>query len=236
MASFKLLFFLGYFLATVFGERNNDIEVLVARIEQLELRDATQQRKIEELEATVKDQSKACDCEKKAGDVTNKDITNADDRWNHINRKARMAPENEVAFYATHTQHDILHLGANQALTFDNAVTNIGNALNNISGIFVAPVAGTYVFHATVMGRSVHVDTSSRFAAHFDVDGTAYSRFWVSPYDQSSQMLVIDLRPGQSVSIRNVHIDEGYIGNHQTTFSGFLLYEHDNNTGVIVGK
>lgn len=148
----------------------------------------------------------------------------------------REAPEMEVGFYATHSQHDVQHLGSNQVLTFDNVVTNIGNAFNEFSGTFVSPVDGTYVFHATVMGRDVHNATHSRYSAHFDIDSVSYSQLYTHPYDQSSQMLVINLKTGQSVSVRNGHTDEGYIGQHFSTFSGFLLYEHFNSGGVIVGK
>ncbi|KAL4239165.1 hypothetical protein ACF0H5_003867 [Mactra antiquata] len=221
----------------------------VELFKQLERRDAVQQLKIGELEAKeerlkleltelkVQLESKSCECDKQLDNGTfmdKEDITDDDNR-KHKNREVRMAPEEEIAFYATHTQHDILHLGANQVLTFDNIVTNIGNAYSHYSGVFKAPVQGTYVFHATVMGRSVHDATHNKYAAHFDVDGVGYSMFWVSAYDQSSQMLIIDLKPGQSVSIRNEHIDEGFIGAHYTTFSGFLLFQHDT-VGAIIGK
>ncbi|KAL4239166.1 hypothetical protein ACF0H5_003868 [Mactra antiquata] len=298
MADLKQLLCFSCLLVSVYCDYNADVSALVARIEQLELRDAAKQRKINELEdanvelfkqldkrdATqqrkiselveaneelfkqleqrdvvqqrkigeleakeerlsleltelkVQLELKSCECDKLLDNGTfmdSEDIT--DNNRKHKNREVRMAPEEEIAFYATHTQHDILHLGANQVLTFDNIVTNIGNAYSNYSGVFVAPVQGTYVFHATVMGRSVHDVTHNKYAAHFDVDGSIYSRLFGSAYDQSSQMLIIDLNPGQSVSIRNEHIDEGFIGTHYTTFSGFLLFQHDT-VGVVVGK
>ncbi|KAL4219128.1 Complement C1q-like protein 4 [Mactra antiquata] len=149
-------------------------------------------------------------------------------------RQVREFPENEVAFYATHSEHDIHHLGVNQILQFQQVITNIGQAYNNSTGAFRAPVGGTYVFHATVLG--IDIKTANHMYAHFAVDGTPYSRFWVTGGDQSSQMFVVDLKPGQTVSVRNDFADEGFVGQHFSTFSGFLLYQHMPSTGSIIGK
>ncbi|KAL4240923.1 hypothetical protein ACF0H5_001706 [Mactra antiquata] len=249
MADLKILISIVCFFACVSGERSDDIGALVARLEQLELKDAAKQRKIEELEIKeerlklelneLKDklESHSCDCDNhiSSADFTDKDIISTDRTRKQKNRIVRVATEDQVAFYATHTDKAIHHLGANQALTFNNVITNVGSAFK-ANGMFVAPVKGTYVFHGTIMGRDVHNATDNKFSAHFDVDGISYSKFYPSEYEQSSQMIVIDLQPGQTVSIRNVHPDEGYVGNHQTTFSGFLLYLHDYVAGTIVGK
>ncbi|KAL4230497.1 Complement C1q-like protein 4 [Mactra antiquata] len=149
-------------------------------------------------------------------------------------RKVREVPEMETAFYATHVVHNNHDLGANQIIPFQQTVTNVGNAYNNNTSVFVAPVDGTYVFHATVMG----IDASNVYnhmKAHFDVDGTKYSVFYVTAYDQSSQMLVINLKAGQSVSVKNDYLGTGFIGTHNSSFSGFLLYQHYPNNN-IVGK
>ncbi|KAL4220393.1 hypothetical protein ACF0H5_020796 [Mactra antiquata] len=150
-----------------------------------------------------------------------------------IIRNGREFPETEVAFYATHKVAQVHHLGNNQVLPFQLIVTNIGNAFNNNTGSFVAPVDGTYVFHATILA----IDTASgaHFRAHFDINGSSYSVFYITSYDQSSQMLVIDLKAGDTVTIRNDYTDFGVYGNHHTTFSGFLLYEH-SPVGTVVGK
>ncbi|KAL4223211.1 Complement C1q-like protein 4 [Mactra antiquata] len=148
-------------------------------------------------------------------------------------RKDRGVPESETAFYATHTVWGNHHLGVNQVIPFELAITNVGNGFNNVTSTFIAPVDGTYVFHATVMGIDTH--SSAHMRAHFDVDGTPYSVFWVTAFDQSSQMLIINLTTGQNVSLRNDHSDEGYIGTHHSTFSGFLLYQH-SFSNAVVGK
>ncbi|KAL4222971.1 hypothetical protein ACF0H5_019012 [Mactra antiquata] len=151
-----------------------------------------------------------------------------------IIRKDRSIPEMETAFYATHTVHATHHLGVNQVLPFELAITNVGNAYNIHTSTFVAPVPGTYVFHATVMGIDEQ-GGDPHMRAYFDVDGTAYSVFYVTSYDQSSQMLVINLTAGQTVSVKNDYSDEGFIGTHHSSFSGFLLYQH-SSMNAVVGK
>ncbi|XP_060607038.1 uncharacterized protein LOC132759306 [Ruditapes philippinarum] len=148
----------------------------------------------------------------------------------------REAVENEVAFYTTHSQHDVQHLGQNQIIVFDQAVTNVGNAYSSQRGEFVAPVDGTYVFHVTMMGKDVHAVTSKHFNAYIDVSGKPYSQLWVEPYQQSSQMFVINLTAGKIVSVKNRVQDDGFIGQHMSTFSGFLLYQNYGSTGSIIGK
>ncbi|XP_053372917.1 C1q-related factor-like [Mercenaria mercenaria] len=152
-----------------------------------------------------------------------------------MNQDVREAVETEVAFYATHSHHDVQHLGQNQIIVFDQAVTNIGNAYNSHHGGFVAPVAGTYVFHVTMMGRNAHAVTGNHFNAYIDVDGRTYSQLWVVPYEQSSQMFIIELSAGKTVTVKNHILDDGFVGQHMSTFSGFLLYEHYRSP-AIVGK
>ncbi|XP_045194398.1 uncharacterized protein LOC123550020 [Mercenaria mercenaria] len=153
----------------------------------------------------------------------------------HRSMEVREAVETEVAFYATHSHHDVQHLGQNQIIVFDQAITNIGNKYNSHNGRFVAPVAGTYVFHVTMMGRDAHAVTRNHFNAYIDVDGMTYSQLWVVPHEQSSQMFIIELSAGKTVSVKNHILDDGFVGQHMSTFSGFLLYEHYSSP-AIVGK
>ncbi|KAL4222724.1 hypothetical protein ACF0H5_018765 [Mactra antiquata] len=148
-------------------------------------------------------------------------------------RKGRTFPEIEVAFYATQSANQVHHLGSDQILHFQTTITNIGKAFNNYSGAFVAPTDGTYVFHATILAIDIPTN-HTHFRAHFDVNGLKYSVFFVTSYDQSSQMLVINLKTGDTVTIRNDYPDYGFFGDHHSTFSGFLLYEHPS--GVVIGK
>lgn len=149
-------------------------------------------------------------------------------------KEVRDAVETEVAFYATHSKHDVTHLGDNQIIAFNQTVTNIGNAYNVHHGAFTAPVDGTYVFHVTLMG-TLHDAANKFYSAFIDVDDIAYSRFWIVPYDQSSHMFVIELKSGNVVSVKNARVDDGIVGQHYSSFSGFLLYQH-SYAPAIFGK
>lgn len=139
--------------------------------------------------------------------------------------------EKEVAFYARLSEKIVTNLGRNQIIAFNHTVTNIGNACN---GVFTAPVDGTYVFHVTLMGL-LHNATDTHYSAFIDVDGVAYSMFWIPKNAQLSRMLIIELKSGNVVSVKNGRIDDGVAGHHYSSFSGFLLYPH-NHEPAIIGK
>lgn len=223
----------------------NEIATLMAKIEALER--SSFEREVQLLNELDKVNSKCTDLGSAAADNEgelaednqhNQQII--DDKGNNrIQRKisliARQAVETEVAFYATHTQHDVHHLGKNSVIIFDQIVSNVGNAYSASQGSFVAPVDGVYVFHVTVMGQVSSNVSNNHFSAHIDVNGVPYSQLWVEIHDQSSQMFVTELEKGGVVSVKNRYEGYGIVGQHMSSFSGFLLYQHDP-ASAIVGK
>ncbi|XP_045158686.2 uncharacterized protein LOC123524506 [Mercenaria mercenaria] len=148
-------------------------------------------------------------------------------------RVRRASVESEAAFFATVTPHDIQHLGENQNIVFDNAVTNIGNAYHTNHGIFTAPVDGTYVFCATVAGR--HYTDGKDYYAHFDVNGKSVANFIAYPNEQSTQMIIVNLQSGDDVSVKNNRADDHILGATWTSFSGFLLYQNFVSSTNVLG-
>ncbi|XP_053380245.1 uncharacterized protein LOC123524370 [Mercenaria mercenaria] len=73
------------------------------------------------------------------GQVKPPNVQYRDDQNKRIRRTRNESP---VAFFAALKQH-LSKLGAHQPITFENVVTNIGNAYNNTSGSFIAPVPDT---------------------------------------------------------------------------------------------
>jgi len=145
--------------------------------------------------------------------------------------RKRQFVEDRVAFYATVINHDIDHLGSSQALVFDNVHENIGNGYNNVSGHFMAPVSGTYVFHVTICGHVAHVD--AHYYASVYVNNDVAASLILVPYDQSSQMLVATLNANDVVVVKNAHVDDGFIGHTYSSFSGFLLYENERTASIV---
>lgn len=142
--------------------------------------------------------------------------------------------ETEVAFYAVMSTYDIQHLGQNQDLPFDTAITNIGNAFSTRHGIFRAPVAGTYAFHVTLACESAH-NKDAHFHAKIDYNGTEVASFIITPGDQSSQMVVLQLALGDEVSVKNNIVNDSMFGQMWSSFSGYILFENANPSTSVIG-
>lgn len=141
------------------------------------------------------------------------------------NRIRRVGNEMTVAFTAILT-HSMTNLGPNQNIVFDHVESNFGNGYNSHHGVFVAPVAGIYVFYASLLSGS----GTSELYCHIVVDGIKKVTLeeYVTPagYAQGSNMLVIHLNQGADVAVQTGNADHSIHGssvNFYTTFSGFLL-------------
>ena len=134
-----------------------------------------------------------------------------------------------VAFFASLT-NTTTHLGADQDIAFDNADSNIGHAYHPNHGTFIAPVAGVYVFTATLVREGDrswgHFMKNRQILAKFNMPGGA---------DSATQTIIVDLNKNDEVAVQNTYIDRAFAGDRYSTFAGFLLYEHTDDT-EIVGK
>lgn len=134
-------------------------------------------------------------------------------------------------------ENHLEHGGVHQNVVFDVIVTNLGNAYNNHVGVFVAPVAGTYVFSTTLVSR--HFAAAH---AQFVVNGSDITNMYVSGGssgtgdDTTSQTIVLQLQKGDDVSVQNLDPDKGFYGVSHSTFSGFLLQEDFSPSSSIIGK
>ncbi|KAH3731230.1 hypothetical protein DPMN_057238 [Dreissena polymorpha] len=90
-----------------------------------------------------------------------KEVEDLRDRVNTLTRKVIVLKEKQrrgpgtVAFFATMSDHSNPSHG--ERLVFDTVITNNGDAYNRYNGTFVAPIAGLYVFSATVMPRGAEI-------------------------------------------------------------------------------
>ena len=132
-----------------------------------------------------------------------------------------------MAFFASLTTRPV-HLGANQDIAFDNAVTNIGNAYNPHHGVFIAPVAGVYVFTVTLRRDGdrtyAHVMKNNQILAKLDFPLHG---------DQVSQTVILDLNKGDDVAVQNTSTDRTFTADRYSTFSGFLLYGNTQGPQVV---
>ncbi|XP_045202474.2 heavy metal-binding protein HIP-like [Mercenaria mercenaria] len=148
-------------------------------------------------------------------------------------RIRRAENEHPVAFFASLNQH-LTNVGAHQPITFNNVVTNIGNAYNSHFGSFIAPVPGTYVFSATLLSHY-----HSKYHAQFVKNGQGITYMIMSgsesDYGTMSQTVVLQLQKGDDVCVQNLRSEGPIYGDNYTTFSGFLQQE-DFSSVEIVGK
>lgn len=152
-------------------------------------------------------------------------------RKNLYRRKKRESYVN-VAFFATIRSHHLEHLSPNQPLIFDHVITNIGNAYNNHTGDFRAPVSGTYVFSVTLM--TVNSGTIHCLMVQ-NGKGVAYIYLYGTDTQDatSSVTAALELQEGDNLAIHNMLNDVSIHGHGYTYFSGFLLYQDYSNPGII---
>ena len=144
-------------------------------------------------------------------------------------KKRQVQSGTRVAFFASLTTTST-HLGADQDIAFDNAVSNIGHAYHPNHGTLIAPVAGVYVFTATLV-RNGH-----KSWGHFMKNRQVLAKFNMpEDYDSASQTIIVELNKDDEVAVQNTYLDRAFAGDRYSTFAGFLLYEHMDDT-EIVGK
>jgi len=108
-------------------------------------------------------------------------------------------------------------------LTFDNTVTNIGNAMDAASGVFTAPVAGVYFFSFSGISTP-GTDLRVQFLLNGALVGTAISH---TDYSTAAMESTLSLKAGDKITLSTAA--SGATGAlldtslHYTHFNGFLL-------------
>ena len=135
-----------------------------------------------------------------------------------------------VAFF-TRLSTDTQTLQPGQDVVFNDVLTNIGNGYHNLHGNFVAPIAGVYVFHATVLSNSGNCH--ARLMKNGQVLAMLND---ANQANTASQMAIIELNAGDDVAVQNAdYPDRVFYGHYYSTFSGLLLYGYPAPE-IIIGK
>ncbi|XP_053394421.1 uncharacterized protein LOC128555619 [Mercenaria mercenaria] len=126
-----------------------------------------------------------------------------------------------VAFSASATKHQT-NPANGQTIIFDAVMTNIGNAYDSTSGKFLAPVSGTYVFSCSIFSGGngefwAYMAVNNSAKAHLNERGTN------GRHGMGSQTMIVQLNPGDVVTV-NTNYGAGTVyGAKYSTFNGFLL-------------
>ncbi|KAK7092356.1 complement C1q tumor necrosis factor-related protein 3-like [Littorina saxatilis] len=132
------------------------------------------------------------------------------------------AVKTNVAFHARHSS-DPFSVASQGTIVYDNVVTNIGDGYDIKSGIFTAPVSGTYVFFANCMAV-VGTSEEAYITLGGVVVGACYS--WEpqgSEIHQGAGMATVHVLKGQAVRVQLLENAENVRGGHWNSFSGFLV-------------
>jgi len=132
----------------------------------------------------------------------------------------------QVAFHA-HLSLDIHGTTAGQTIVFDQVDTNLGGGYSGTTGVFTAPVAGTYVFSLTFFmyyPSSSYVSVGELYIMQNNVQSI---RVWLELGNNirgtASGTAVLSLNKGDHVYVQ-VGTARMYIGGDRVSFfSGFLL-------------
>lgn len=130
-------------------------------------------------------------------------------------------PPNHVAFTAKLGNH-AENLGLHQPVIFEDVETNIGDGYAPDSGLFTAPVNGTYFFTASIM---CHYGDFVETEMVHNGNHVIYMYASDNDFEQGTNSAVLVLTKGDHVWIRNARTETDKIyGGHWSTFSGFLLF------------
>lgn len=126
-----------------------------------------------------------------------------------------------IAFTAKLGEH-ATNLGLHQTIVFERIHTNIGNAYSSSTGVFTAPVNGTYYFTSTIMCHS-----GDFLEAEMVHNGNHVVYMYASDndFEQGANGAVLVLAEGDSVWVRNARTEADKVyGGDWSSFSGFLLF------------
>ncbi|KAK3083949.1 hypothetical protein FSP39_005867, partial [Pinctada imbricata] len=125
-----------------------------------------------------------------------------------------------IGFYAR-LPHGMANLGDNQAIEFDQVITNVGHGYDPRHGHFIAPITGLYLISSSVMSVGGH-----DLYCEILKNGQMVSRLYGGTADAegNTQTFVIELQLGDMVWVRHSAGDTTEaINGYNAYFSGFLI-------------
>ncbi|XP_034565808.1 complement C1q-like protein 2 [Notolabrus celidotus] len=113
--------------------------------------------------------------------------------------------------------------GTDRTLVFRRVLSNLGNGYNSETGVFTAPVAGTYYFFMSHHAGGQHIVSLTLIRNSDAIVQTYDHASTADTADNGSNAAVLQLQQGDLVYVRldaNTHV---WGNDLVTTFSGFLL-------------
>lgn len=129
--------------------------------------------------------------------------------------------ENIVCFTVHFSKADVTGLGLNQPVVFDVVQYNAGGGYDKNTGIFTAPIAGTYVFTLSLQRHGSDGTTIIMVIKKGNtVLGVAEAGY--SPHEHGTMVATTHLTQGDVISVQTTYGSVVY-GSQNTAFSGFRI-------------
>ncbi|KAL8587630.1 hypothetical protein ACOMHN_045319 [Nucella lapillus] len=150
---------------------------------------------------------------------------NVGDRLQSFNAELRARANVDKVAFTAHMSQIHVNVGDSGPFIFDTSITNIGDAYNNHSGIFVAPRAGVYVFAFIMVndGDSGTIHAQIQKNRQILGVGTSDRIPGYNAYDDGSVFVTTRLVKGDHVYVKRRDGGTRVYGDVYTNFSGFLL-------------
>ena len=145
------------------------------------------------------------------------------DRIDTVENNVQRCIDKKIVSFSARVKSSISNIGTYTTIKFASVETNIGNAYDSTSGEFTAPLAGVYVFFATILTKTKnYIETVLKVNDEH--------KLWLysgdSKYHGSgSNLLVSHLSKGDKVKMTTYCCGSNpfYIHDSWSTFSGFLI-------------
>ena len=145
------------------------------------------------------------------------------DKIDIIENNVQKCTNKKIVSFFARVKPSISDIDEYTTIKFATVETNIGNAYDSTSGEFTAPVAGVYVFFATILTKPKnYIETVLK--VNYEVKLWLYSGD-DKYYGSSSNLLVSHLNKGDKVKMTTYCCGSKpfYIHHRWSTFSGFLI-------------
>ena len=128
-----------------------------------------------------------------------------------------------MAFTVHFANSPVNNIGDKGVFKFDTVITNVGQGYDTHTGIFTAPVPGTYLFFLNLMSSNDHGSIWAAIDKHGEMIGSVWAGGSGDHDDQGSSLVTTHMNAGDQVWVRQNAGSSAVQGAFWTVFSGSLI-------------
>ncbi|KAH9503560.1 EMILIN-1 [Bulinus truncatus] len=134
---------------------------------------------------------------------------------------SKLSKQKHIISFAAQAASNIPYLKDTDIIVFDDVLVNNGAAYNPRSGIFTVPVAGVYLFTATIVSGF-----NSTIESMITLNGQEVARVYSGAYKNrgsGTNTVILNLREGDDVWVALFYGNGNYVHGKWSSFSGSLI-------------